>query len=95
MIVWKTPAETHGSIIGYLLTFQKGEQSTDVYVVDPTYHYHVIQPSDIPPGTGKVSVEVSSFKLLTCAWYSYCTHAGKGSEHTWIKPASGAQTGNM
>ncbi|CAI8035608.1 Ephrin type-A receptor 4-B [Geodia barretti] len=64
VILWKTPAETHGSIIGYLLTFQKGEQSTDVYVVDPTYHYHVIQPSDIPPGTGKVSVEVRARNIL-------------------------------
>ena len=57
VIVWKAPAETNGQITNYLLTFQREEQIVDV-LADPTYHYHVIQPNDIPPGGGPVTVEV-------------------------------------
>ena len=60
VVVWKRPDSTNGPLIHYQLTFEREEQSISV-AVDPTYHYYVIQPSDIPSGSdGPVTVEVST-----------------------------------
>ena len=58
-MVWKEPAETNGPIESYLLTFRREDLSTSV-ASSPTYHYYVIQPRDIPPGVGPVTVEVGA-----------------------------------
>ena len=61
--MWKRPDNTNGPLIHYQLTFEREEQSISV-AVDPTYHYYVIQPSDIPSGSdGPVTVEVSLKEL--------------------------------
>ena len=57
VVVWKKPAETSGLIESYILSFTRGDVSTTLET-DATYHYYVIQPSDIPPGDGPVTVGV-------------------------------------
>lgn len=56
-MVWKQPAETNGVITNYLVTFRRDQESKTLST-DATYHYHVLQPDDIPSGTGPVTVEV-------------------------------------
>ena len=57
VVVWKQPANTNGLITNYFVTFSRG-QDTRVVQTDAAYHYYVVQPEDIPPGTLSVTVEV-------------------------------------
>ena len=57
VVVWRQPAETNGHITSYLLTFVRDQKTLNVWRSDG-YHYYVLQPDDIPPGTGPVTVEV-------------------------------------
>ena len=59
-MVWKQPAETNGVITNYLVTFRRDQESKTLST-DATYHYHVLQPDDIPSGTGPVTVEVYTY----------------------------------